>query len=137
MPTLKLIATDINKIELRVLRRGQRLIRIYRSNRAAGPYDEVGLAGDDAFSDISVEPGRTYYYRCEAVKSRHFPRDEGAWTDSALKVATQRGARTQASVVTRKRDTFTVRLRGFLDESNTVTRGPDVYCPGPNASMPP
>ena len=39
--------------------------------------------------------------------------------------------------LTQEAEAFEIRMGGYVDESNAVTLGPEVYCPGPNSSMPP
>ena len=96
---------------------------VERAERPAGPWRLVGEVSDDAFVDISVEPGRTYFYRVGE--------DAGLRADAPAAPKRRRG------LVTQGRERFAIRVGGFLDESNTVTWEPETYCPGPNSSNPP
>ena len=54
-----------------------------------------------------------------------------------MRVAVPRAQKEKRFELTETREEFTISMGGYLDESNSVTVGPEVYCPGPNSSMPP
>ena len=60
---IKVLQTAVNGVTLQVdLKRGSGA-RIYRSLRATGPYEEVGLAPKRIYVDTAtLTPGKTYYY---------------------------------------------------------------------------
>jgi len=139
MADLTVLEAAVNRVTLRVDLQGHACARIYRSGRKAGPYEAVGIAYGATCVDVAdLTPGRTYYYRAVLCRTPYFCPEFGAWDQAEpVAAAVPRAPRERRVVLTRQRQAFGVRMGGYLDESNTVTRVPETYCPGPNASMPP
>ena len=138
MPKAQILDVAVNKVTLRINLQDQRGMRIYRARRESGPYEEVGVAFEETYVDsAALEPGKTYYYRVAPWRSTLEYPEAGAWQGTPVSVTIPRAPREKRVTLTRKRQKFGVNVGGFLDESNTVTKGPEVYCPGPNSSMPP
>jgi len=136
---LKALEIAVNRVQLRVDLQGGRGARIYRARRKAGPYDEVGIAFEDVYVDATdLVPGKTYYYRAVSWTAPHGYPEPGQW-DGPAPVAARvpRAPKERRVTLAERRETFAIDVGGFLDESNTVTKGPETYCPGPNSSMPP
>ena len=123
MARLELLEGKVNRVALGVDREGARVVNLWRAERAKGPFRHLGEIADDAFVDVSVEPGRTYFYRVGEGES--------------LRVDTPDAPKRRRRVVTRARERFVLRMGGALDEANTLTWEPETYCPGPNSSNPP
>lgn len=139
MPKLKLKGAAVNHVKLDVDMNGAQGARIFRSRRLGGPYEEVGLARQQTYVDsANIEPGKRYYYRGVAWSSQWFhPGAEELKLSKPLAVAVPHAPKERRVTVTRKRQEFTVTMGGHLDESNTVTKGPEEYCPGPGHMNPP
>ncbi|MHB2026365.1 MAG: hypothetical protein ACYCPQ_06960 [Elusimicrobiota bacterium] len=45
--------------------------RVYRADKARGPYQEVGHTGESRFEDVSVAPAERYFYRVAAESLTH------------------------------------------------------------------
>ena len=129
----------VNCVTLGIDLKGNQAARIYRSRRASGPYEEVGLARDRTYIDSAdLEPGRTYFYRAVAWSSQWLhPEPEDLMGGRPVDVEVPRAPKERRVTLTRKRQEFTVNMGGYLDESNTVTKGPEVGSPGPGHSNPP
>ena len=136
MVKLRVLKVAVNCVKLGVNLEGHTGARIYRSRRASGPCEEVGLAFEETYTDaVYLEPGKTYFYRAVAWRGPSlYPSLIGGRPVSAR---VPRASKERRGVLTRKHQEFSVNMDGYLDESNTVTVGPEIYCPGPNASMPP
>jgi hypothetical protein len=136
---LQVLSVTVNCITLGIDRAGSSAARIYRARQASGRYEEIGTAWADTFKDTSDrEAGRTYYYRAEPWRTPDLHPESGSWTGGDPVAATaSRPAKQKRVLLTQGRQSFRVFLDGCLDESNTVTKGPEVYCPGPHSSMPP
>ena len=68
MLKLKILQAAVNRVRLGVDLAGQTGARIYRSRRAVGPYEEVGVAFEETYDDtVHLEPGRTYFYQAMEV----------------------------------------------------------------------
>ena len=139
MLKLKVLQAAVNRVRLGVDLAGRPGARIYRSRRAAGPYEEVGVAFEETYDDTAhLEPGKTCYYLAAEWRAPSLiPETNSLKGADPLRVAVPRAQKERSSVLTEKREEFTISMGGNLDESNTVTVGPEVYCPGPNSSMPP
>jgi hypothetical protein len=139
MVKLKVLKTAVNHVTLAVDLRKANLARIYRARRASGPYEEIGIAFEDPYVDaMELEPGRTYYYRAVSTRKPQIYPDDGWQRVGRPVVATvPRPPKERRLTATRKRQEFAISVGGYLDESNTVTKGPEVYCPGPGGSNPP
>ncbi len=138
MAKLRVLKVGVNQVVLGVDLGGQRGARIYRAGRVSGPYEEVGVAFEERYVDaVDLEPGKTYYYRSVDWRAPSLYPGAGDLGGRGVSATVPRAPKERRAVVTRKRQEFTVNVGGFLDESNTVTKGPEVYCPGPNSSMPP
>ena len=139
MMKLKVLQVAVNQVRLGVDLAGHAGARIYRSRRATGPYEEVGLAFDETYDDtVHLEPGKTYFYLAVEWRAPSlYPETSSLREGSPLRVTVPRAQKERRFVLTGKREEFTISMGGYLDESNTVTVGPEVYCPGPNSSMPP
>ena len=71
MLKLKVKDAAVNCVTLDVDLEGNPGARIYRSRRASGPCEEVGLACERTYVDSAdLEPGRTYFYRAVAWSSQ-------------------------------------------------------------------
>jgi hypothetical protein len=139
------LSVDLKGLDAKVpVRKGWELkgllgARICRALRPAGPYEEVGVAHEETYVDAAdLEPGRTYYYRVAAWTGQWSFREADCWREGKpVSAKIPRAPKEKSAILTRRRQEFTARVGGYLDESNTVTKGPEVYCPGPNRSMPP
>ena len=129
----------VNCVTLGFDLKGNQAARIYRSRRASGPYEEVGLARDRTYIDSAdLEPGRTYFYRAVAWSSQWLhPEPEDLMGGRPVDVEVPRAPKERRVTLTRKRQESTVNMGGYLDESNTVTKGPEVYSRGPGHTNPP
>ena len=139
MPRLKVVKTAINSVTLSVDLQGNPGARIYRARRASGPYEEVGVARGETYVDTAaLEPGKICYYRTAAWTSPWlYPEAEDLKKSRPVQAKIPRAPREKALTLTRKRQTFAIHLGGYLDESNSVTKGPEIYCPGPGHMNPP
>ncbi len=136
---LKVKDAAVNCVTLDVDLEGNPGARIYRSRRASGPYEEVGLARERTYVDSAdLEPGRTYFYHAVAWSSQWVhPDSEDLMGGRPAEVKVPRAPKERWVTLTRRRQEFTVNMGGYLDESNTVTRGPEEYCPGSGHMNPP
>ena len=139
MLKLQVLQVAVNHVRLGVNLAGHTGARIYRSRRASGPYEEVGLAFDETYDDtVHLEPGKTYFYLAVEWRAPSlYPETSSLREGSPLRVTVPRAQKERRFVLTGNHEEFTISMAGYLDESNTVTVGPEVYCPGPNSSMPP
>ncbi len=139
MLKLQVLQVAVNHVRLGVNLAGHTGARIYRSRRASGPYEEVGLAFDETYDDtVHLEPGKTYFYLAVEWRAPSlYPETSSLREGSPLRVTVPRAQKERRFVLTGNHEEFTISMGGCLDESNTVTVGPEVYCPGPNSSMPP
>ena len=135
----EVLETAANRVNLRVDLEGHRGARICRAPRKSGPYEEVGVAYEPDFADSAdLKPGKTYYYVAIPWNNPHVCQEPGRWASKeAVPAQIPRAPKERSSIVTRRRQELDINLGGDLDESNTATKGPEVYCPGPNSSMPP
>lgn len=131
--------TTLNRVVLEVDLKGNRGARIYRRQGKRGRFEEVGVATEDTFTDTAaLEPGKSYSYQAVPWRSPYFYPELDQLAHATPAVATiPTPPRSKAVAVTGGDEPFTVTLAGYLDETNTVTRGPEIYCPGPGGSMPP
>ena len=138
-PRLKVQESAANRVHLVVDLQGHQGARIYRARRKVGPYDEVGVAYEDAYVDAAdLVPGKSYYYRAVPWTAPLRYAEAGQWDGYApVAVTVPRAPKERRVALAGRRETFTIDVGGLLDESNTVTKGPETYCPGPNSSMPP
>ena len=139
MLKLQVLQVAMNQVRLGVGLAGATGARIYRSRKATGPYEEVGLAFDETYDDtVYLEPGKTYFYLAVEWRAPSlYPETSSLGEGSPLRVTVPRAQKERRFVLTGNHEEFTISMGGYLDESNTVTVGPEVYCPGPNSSMPP
>ncbi len=139
MVKLRVLKVAVNCVKLGVNLEGHTGARIYRSRRASGPCEEVGLAFEETYTDaVYLEPGKTYFYRAVAWRGPSlYPEMDSLIGGRPVSARVPRASKERRGVLTRKHQEFSVNMDGYLDESNTVTVGPKIYCPGPNASMPP
>jgi len=139
MTKLKVLKIAVNSVTLGLDLGDARIARIYRARRASGPYDEIGVAEGEVYVDTGdLVPGKTYYYRAIGSPSQHLYPEAKEWKGvKPVVVRVPRAPREKRVVLTRKREKFRLRMGGHVDESNAATLGPEVYCPGPNSSMPP
>ncbi len=139
MLALKVLKAEVNRVVLRVDLKEHKGARIFRAHRPSGPYEEVGVAFEERYVDAAdLEAGKTYYYRSLGWRAPSlYPEVGDQDGGKPVSAVVPKAPKERQVVVTRKRQAFTVNVGGFLDESNTVTVGPEVYCPGPNSSMPP
>jgi len=138
-PKLKVTDAAANCVTLRVELQKERGARIYRARRKTGPYEEVGVAYEETYVDSAdLVPGATYYYKAQPWNGPYLcPSLDELRGGAVVSAKVPKAPKEKSVVLTRKHQEFTVRMGGYLDESNTVTKGPEVYCPGPNSSMPP
>ena len=136
---LKVLSTAVNCVTLQVDRAGHPGARIYRSGRANGGYEEVGVAQTNVYVDVAcMEPGRTYYYIATSWTSPWLmPEPDDLKDAKPVQVKIPRAPKEKSFPVDRKHQEFAVKLGGFLDESNTVTKQPMNYCAGPGHRNPP
>ena len=133
---LKILDTAVNRITMQVECKDARGVRIYRADRVGGAFEEVGVAREDRFVDVAdLIPGKTYYYI--AVGFDQYPKEDELKDMEPVEVQVPRAPCEKRIALTQKTETFEVQVGGYVDESNAVTLGPEVYCPGPNSSMPP
>ena len=139
MLKLSVLQVEVNRVRLGVELADHAGARIYRSRRATGPFEEVGVAFEETYDDtVHLEPGRTCYYKAAEWRAPSlYPETSSLDEGTPLKVTVPRAQKERRFVLTEKREEITISMGGYLDESNTVTVGPEVYCPGPNSSMPP
>ncbi len=139
MVRLEVLKAAVNCVVLGVDLQGNRGVRIYRARRASGPYEEVGVAYGERYVDGAyVEPGRRYFYCAVVWNSPYLYPEPGWWkAGEPVSVVVPRAPQERRTILTRKRQAFTVNMGGYLDESNTVTKQPETYSPGPGRSMPP
>ena len=139
MLNLRVLKSAVNCVTLGVDLQDQNVARIYRARRSSGPYEEVGVADGGTHVDtVDLEPGKTYYYHAVSLRLPHlYPDRESSKGIRPVAATVPRAPREKRVTVTKKRQEFAVTMGGYLDESNSVTMGPEVYCPGPNSSMPP
>ncbi len=139
MIKLKLAKAELNRVSLKVDLQGHDGAYIYRARRVAGPYEEVGVARSDTYVDTAdLEAGKTYYYRSAPwLNPWYYPEPADLSAIRPIKAQIPRAPKEKRLTLTRKRQTFTLRLGGQLDENNTVTKGPEEYCPGPGHMNPP
>ncbi len=127
---IKILNTAVNCVTLQIDLARQLGARIYRAQRAGGPYEEVGLAQKKIFVDTAaLTPGKTYYYLAMPWSSAwmlYEPNDLKGHNPIAVKVP--RAPKEKHVAITRKRSSFSINLGGYLDESNTVTEQPPTYC---------
>ena len=133
---LKILDTAVNRITMQVECKDARGVRIYRADRVGGAFEEVGVAREDRFVDVAdLIPGKTYYYI--AVGFDQYPKEDELKDMEPVEVQVPRAPCEKRIALTQKTETFEVQMGGYVDESNAVTLGPEVYCLGPNSSMPP
>ena len=136
---IRILGAAENCVTLRIYLEQFRCARVYRAKKASGPYEEVGLAQDRTYVDAaSVEPGKTYYYLALSwTSSWLIPDMEDLKKGHPVQVKVPRAPREKRTLITRKHQQFSINLGGYLDESNTVTKQPTTYCPGPGHRNPP
>ena len=133
---LKILDTAVNCVTIQVECEDARGMRIYRADRVDGVFEEVGVAREDRFVDAAdLIPGKTYYYI--AVGSDRHPEQDELEDMEPVEAQVPRAPCEKQVELTEKAEVFEVQMGGYVDESNAVTLGPEVYCPGPNSSMPP
>ena len=133
---LKILDTAVNCVTLRVACKDARGMRIYRADRADGVFEEVGVTREDRFVDVAdLIPGKIYYYI--AVGSDRHPDQDELKDMEHVEAQVPRAPCEKQVDLTQEAEAFEVQMGGYVDESNAVTLGPEVYCPGPNSSMPP
>ena len=139
MLKLNVLNAEINRVTLRVDLQNHKGAHIYRAHRPSGPYEAVGVAFEETYVDAAdLEPGKTYYYLSEVWRTPGLsPEPDALKGNRPVSAAVPRAPKEKRLTLTRPREEFTISLGGHLDESNAVTKGPEVYCPGPNSSMPP
>ncbi len=136
---LKILDTAVNRVTMQVDCKDARVVRIYRAEQADGALEEVGVAREDRFVDTAnLIPGKTYYYIAVGCQAPHlYPEQDELQDMERVKAQVPRAPHEKRVALTQQTEAFAVQMRGYVDESNAVTLGPEVYCPGPNASMPP
>ena len=139
MLELKIVDTAVNCVTFQVELQKHRGARIYRARRKAGPYEEVAVAYEETYVDSAdIQPGATYYYKAFPWNGPYLcPSLDELRGGPVVPAKAPKAPKEKRVLLTHRRQAFTVRMGGHLDESNTVTKGPEVYCPGPNSSMPP
>jgi len=139
MLKIKVLGSAVNCVTLEIDLERKGGARIYRSGRAAGPYEEVGVAQERVYVDsAAMEPGKTYYYVAVSWSSPWLiPELNEVRKGNPVRVKIPRAPRERRVFITRKRHRFSIELGGYLDESNTVTKQPTTYCPGPGHRNPP
>jgi hypothetical protein len=136
---IKKLNAAANRITLKINLEGYPGARIYRSQRKRGPYEEVGLAQNKVFIDTAaMTPGTTCYYLAASwTSSWLIPEPNELRSGRPVSVEVPRAPREKRTVVRRKRQAIPITLGGYLDRSNTVTKQPSTYCPGPGHRNPP
>lgn len=136
---LRTLDAAVNRVNLSVDLQGSAGARIHRAVRRSGPYEEVGTTFEETYVDaVDLEPGRTYYYRAVPWVNPHALVQLGPLgKDEPVSAKVPRAPKEKSVVLTQRHQEFTVDMGGFLDESNTTTKGPRRYCSGPNLSQPP
>ena len=134
--SLKILDTAVNCVTMQVACKDARGMRIYRADRADGAFEEVGVAREEQFVDVAdLIPGKTYYY--VAVGFDRYPEQDELEDMEPVEAQVPRAPCEKQVNLAQKTEAFEVQVGGYVDESNAVTLGPEVYCPGPNSSMPP
>jgi hypothetical protein len=137
--SIKLISAALNRVKLQVKMPRGGACRIYRSLSTKGDYEDVGLAVKQVYEDTAdLTPGSICRYLAVAISSPWLCPDPSDFIKGKpLKVKIPESLHTKTFTAVRKRQAFSIQLGGRLDESNTVTRQPEVYCPGHGHRNPP
>jgi len=139
MLKIKVLGAAVNCVTLEIDLERKEGARIYRSRRAAGPYEEVGVARERVYVDsAAMAPGKTYYYLAASWTTPWLiPEPKDLREGDPVRVKVPCAPKEKQVTVVRKRHRFSIDLGGYLDESNTVTKQPTTYCPGPGHRNPP
>ncbi|MBA7518927.1 hypothetical protein ES705_11001 [subsurface metagenome] len=136
---IDVVNVEINQITLKLHLHKIKAAKILRANKPTGTYKEIGVAFATIYKDsFNVIQGQTYYYYAVPWVGPYHSYEKLITDQEWIVPATvPKVPKERTIIITKKHEEFTIVMGGYLDESNTVTKGPETYCPGPNNSMPP